>query len=64
MEEKSYFFCRLAPDMFWRDLRFFAKICSVIKGVPNGMKGVFEGLLQKNGKSYKLLFSMAVMILT
>jgi hypothetical protein len=31
----------------------------IIKGVPNGMKGVFEGLLQKNGESYKLLSSMA-----
>jgi hypothetical protein len=28
------------------------------------MKGVFEGLLQKNGESYKLLSSMAVMIKT
>jgi hypothetical protein len=35
-----------------------------IKGVPNGMKGVFESLLQKNGESYKLLSSMAVMIET
>jgi hypothetical protein len=32
-----------------------------VKGVPNGMKGIFEGLLQKNRKSYKLLFSMAGM---
>jgi hypothetical protein len=28
------------------------------------MKGVFEGILQKNGKSYKLLSSMAGMIET
>jgi hypothetical protein len=35
-----------------------------LKGVPNGMKGVFEGLLQRNGDSYKLLSSMAVMIET
>ena len=33
----------------------------MIKRVPNGMKGVFEGLLQKNGESYKLLSSMAGM---
>ena len=33
----------------------------MIKGVPNGMKGVFEGLLQKNGESYKLLSRMAGM---
>ena len=33
----------------------------IIKGVPNGMKGVFEGLLQKNGESYKLLSCMAGM---
>ena len=31
----------------------------MIKRVPNGMKGVFEGLLQKNGESYKLLSRMA-----
>tara|TARA_B110000881_G_scaffold201993_1_gene201498 strand:- start:179 stop:352 length:174 start_codon:yes stop_codon:yes gene_type:complete len=33
----------------------------MIKRVPNGMKGVFEGLLQKNGESYKLLSRMAGM---
>jgi hypothetical protein len=32
-----------------------------LKGVPNGMKGVFEGILQKNGKSYKLLSSLVGM---
>ena len=32
-----------------------------LKGVPNGMIGVFEGLLQKNGESYKLLSCMAGM---
>ena len=35
-----------------------------IKGVPNGMKGVFECLSQKYGGSYKLLSSMAGMIET
>jgi hypothetical protein len=35
-----------------------------IKGVPNGMKGLFEGLSLKNGKSYKLLSSMTGMIET
>jgi hypothetical protein len=28
------------------------------------MKGVFEGILQKNGEGYKLFSSMAVMIKT
>jgi hypothetical protein len=29
--------------------------------VPNGMKGLFEGILQKMRKSYKLLLSMTEM---
>jgi hypothetical protein len=36
----------------------------MIKGVPDGMKGVFEGLSQKNGESYKLLSRMAGMTKT
>jgi hypothetical protein len=31
MEEKSYFVCRSASNLFWRDLRVFAKIITVIK---------------------------------
>jgi hypothetical protein len=33
-----------------------------VKGAPNSMKSVFKGILQKNGKSYKLQSCMAGMI--
>ncbi len=36
----------------------------MIKGVPNGIKVVIEGLLQKNGESYKLLSRIAGMTKT
>jgi hypothetical protein len=36
----------------------------IFKGVPNGMKGVFECLSQKYGGSYKHFYSTAGMIET
>jgi hypothetical protein len=45
-------------------MSFVSNSACGLRGVLYGMKGLFEGLLQNNGESYKLLSSMAVMIET
>jgi predicted transcriptional regulator with HTH domain len=59
IEEKILDYCLIFSEKVY--LTIFKNLYSNLKGVPNDMKGVFEGLLHKNDERYKLIFSMTGM---